>query len=140
MQTIIGKEFPKKVIPLIDEAKRNIDIIVFDWRWYPDDPGNPVQLFNQAIVRAVRRGVQVRAIIDNDQIIGTLRSVGVNAKKFISQKLVHGKTMIIDGEIAIVGSHNYTQYAFTMNYEVSVLVDNREEIAKLTEFFNNLYS
>jgi phosphatidylserine/phosphatidylglycerophosphate/cardiolipin synthase-like enzyme len=140
MQTIIGKQFPQKVIPLIDEAKRSIDIIVFDWRWYPDDPGNPVQLFNQAIVRAVRRGVQVRAIINNDDITATLKSVGVNAKRFISQKLIHGKTMIIDGEIAIVGSHNYTQYAFTMNYEVSVLVEGREEIAKLTEFFNNLYS
>ncbi len=56
METIIGKEFPQKVIPLIEQAKTSIDIVVFDWRWYPQDPGASVQLFNQAIVRAVRRG------------------------------------------------------------------------------------
>ena len=68
MDTIIGKEFPDKVIPLIDNAKYTIDIVVFDWRWYPQDPGASVQLFNQSIVRSVRRGVKVRAIANRNQI------------------------------------------------------------------------
>lgn len=139
VEIIIGKEFPEKVIPLIDEAKTSIDIVVFDWRWYPQTPGSPVQLFNQAIVRAVRRGVKVRAIANNNEIVGTLKSVGVAAKKLVTPKLVHVKLMVIDNEIFIIGSHNYTESAFEMNYELSIISKGRETNQRILEFFNNLY-
>ena len=138
-EIIVGKEFPGKVIPLIEAAKNSIDIVVFDWRWYPQDPGNSVQLFNQAIVRAVRRGVKVKAIANNNEIISTLKGVGVEAKKLITPRLVHVKLMLIDSETAIVGSHNYTQSAFQMNYELSVVLQGREKIQRIIQFFNNIY-
>jgi len=138
-EAIIGKQFPEKVIPLIEQAKTSIDIVVFDWRWYPQDPGASVQLFNQAIVRAVRRGVKVRVIANNDEIVNVLKQVGCEAKKLLTAKLVHPKMMIIDNETAITGSHNYTQSAFQMNYEISMILHGREEIENLIEFFNNLF-
>ena len=139
IETIIGKQFPQKVIPLIDAAKRSIDIVVFDWRWYPQDPGASVQLFNQALVRAVRRGVKIRAIANNDEIINTLKSVGIEAKKLLSKKLVHVKLMILDNQKVVVGSHNYTQSAFQMNFELSVLLDKPLNISDFFSFFNNLF-
>ena len=139
MEAIIGKQFPDKVIPLIDEAKNSIEIVVFDWRWYPQKPGSPVQLFNQALVRAVRRGVKVRAIANNNEIISTLKNVGVEAKKLLTPKLVHVKLMVIDGQKVILGSHNYTESAFQMNYELSVLLDQVGPDNQFLEFFNNLY-
>jgi hypothetical protein len=30
IESIVGSQFPKKVIPLIDSAKKSIDIVVFD--------------------------------------------------------------------------------------------------------------
>jgi len=140
MEVLIGKEFPKIVIPLIENAKKTIEIIVFDWRWYPQDPGASVQLFNQAIVRATRRGVKVRAIANNDEIVRVLNSVGCEAKKLLTTKLVHVKLMIVDDEIVIVGSHNYTESAFQMNLELSVILDPCEKIAEFSNFFTNLYN
>jgi len=139
-ETIIGKQFPEKVIPLINAAKNSIDIIVFDWRWYPQDPGAQVQLFNQAIVRAVRRGVKVRVIANNDQILNILNEQGCQAKRLISTKLVHAKMMILDNEKVVIGSHNYTQSAFQMNYEISVILEKPENISDYFSFFNNLYN
>jgi len=139
-ETIIGKQFPEKVIPLINAAKSSIDIIVFDWRWYPQDPGASVQLFNQAIVRAVRRGVKVRVIANNDQIINILNEQGCQAKRLISKNLVHAKMMILDNEKVVIGSHNYTQSAFQMNYEISVILEKPENISDYFSFFNNLYN
>lgn len=138
-QILIGKEFPQQVIPLIDLAKKSIEIIVFDWRWYSDDPGAACQLFNQAIVRAVRRGVTVRAIVNNDLILKTLKSVGVYAKKLVTKFLVHCKIMIIDSEVLIVGSHNYTLPAFTLNYEMSVILHDADSALVAQNFFNNLF-
>jgi len=140
MQTIIGKEFPKKVIPLIDSAKRSINIIVFDWRWYPDDLSNPCQLFNQSIVRAKNRGVQIKVISNMLDIVKLLKDLGIEAKKLLTPNLVHVKLMIIDDDIAVIGSHNYTQNAFTMNYEVSVIIESKDmDFKELKVFFANLY-
>ncbi len=139
MDILSGSQFPKKVIPLINEAKRSIDIVVFDWRWYPQDPGNSVQLFNQAIVRAVRRGVRVRAVVNNNEVMATLTSVGVIAKRLFSARLVHCKIMIIDDRMVITGSHNYTQNAFQMNFELSAIFDDSEAVNSCITFFNNIY-
>lgn len=139
MQTIIGKQFPSKVIPLIEQAKTSLDIIVFDWRWYPQDPGAPCQLFNQAIARAIRRGVKVRAIAQAPQIIETLKSIGAEAKKLEIKSLVHVKLMIIDREKAVIGSHNYTQNAFTTNLELSLVVDKQDDLSDIFSFFENLW-
>ena len=139
-QTIIGKEFPKKVIPLIDAAKKQISIVVFDWRWYSDQPGNPVQLFNQSIIRARRRGVAVRALVNSISIVNILKDEGCNAKKLLSENLLHAKMILIDDDIAVVGSHNYSQSAFTTNFEVSVLIRDAERSKEFLIFFNQLFN
>jgi len=139
MQAIIGKQYPKIVIPKIDEAKKSIDIIMFDWRWYPNDPGASVQLFNQSLVRAGRRGVNVRAITNFGDIVKTLEKVGVKAKKLRSKNLVHAKIIIIDESIVIIGSHNFTQNAFNMNFEISCMFENSDNAKEYLQYFNNLW-
>ena len=140
VETIIGRDFPKKVVPLINSAVSSIDVIVFDWRWYPQDPGASVQLFNQAILRAIRRGVKIRVIANNDEIVNVLKNEGCETKRLVTKSLVHCKVMIIDNKIMITGSHNYTESAFQMNLELSVILDPCEKIAEFSDFFTNLYN
>jgi phosphatidylserine/phosphatidylglycerophosphate/cardiolipin synthase-like enzyme len=137
-ETIIAGDFVKKVVPLIDSARHTLDLCVFDWRWYPQDPSSPVQLFNQAIVSAVRRGVTVRALVNSDSILTTLRSVGVDAKKFVSGHLLHCKFIILDSTTIITGSHNYTQSAFSSNFELSVVLSDGVDCFPFQDFFNRL--
>jgi len=140
METISGRQFPKKVIPLIEAAKNTLDIVVFDWRWYPFDPGASVQLFNQAIVRAIRRGVKVRAIANNDQIVAILLKEGAQAKRLTTSNLLHCKLMIFDEAKVVIGSHNYTQNAFETNFELSVALDIPAGCLDFFNFFNALWS
>lgn len=140
MDIIIGNEFPKKVIPLIEKAKTSIDIVVFDWRWYPQDPGSSAQLFNQAIIRAARRGVKIRAVANSSDIISFLNSQNIEAKNLRTKKVVHVKLMILDDDFVVLGSHNYTQSAFTMNYELSVVLEYPPDFSRFKEFFNNLWT
>jgi len=138
-EVIIGKQFPEKVIPLIEGAKNSIKTIVFDWRWYANDPGNSVQLFNQAIVRASRRGVKIEAIVNSTEILNPLRENGINVKKLNITGLVHAKLMIIDNNIIIVGSHNYTHNAFVVNHELSLILRNCDVIKDINTFFTSLW-
>ncbi|OGY41927.1 MAG: hypothetical protein A2Y67_03860 [Candidatus Buchananbacteria bacterium RBG_13_39_9] len=139
MQIITGRDYPKFVIPLLEAAKQSLDIVVFDWRWYAQDPGAVCQIFNQVIIRAARRKVKIRVIANNDEIINILKAEGCEAKRLKTTKLVHCKLMIIDDKIAITGSHNYTQSAFQMNLELSVILDDVLLIGSFTTFFNNLW-
>ena len=139
MEILIGKELYEKILPSIENAKNSIYIMVFDWRWYVNGVGSYVQNFNQAIVRAVRRGVKVKALVNNDKIRNIVENLGVECKRVSTHRILHCKVMIIDEEVAFVGSHNYTEPALTTNYEVSVMIKGRENISRLIEFFNNLY-
>ena len=138
-QTIIGKQFPTIISPLIEGAKKSIRIVVFDWRWYSNDPGCLVQLFNQAIIRAARRGVKIEAICNNDFLIGVLKENGVAAKKITTNGIMHSKLMIIDDNTVVIGSHNYTQAAFTINRELSVALSDVENVADFNLFFEQLW-
>jgi phosphatidylserine/phosphatidylglycerophosphate/cardiolipin synthase-like enzyme len=138
-ETIIGKQFANKVIPLIEGAKLSIKIVVFDWRWYANDPGNIVQVFNQTIARAVKRGVKTQAIINSDAILTPLKEIGVDAVKLQTAGIMHTKLMIIDDKIVVIGSHNYTHNAFVVNHELSVILSDIENIDNFTNYFNSLW-
>lgn len=140
MDSIIGKQFPVKVVPLIEQAKKSIKIVVFDWRWYPNNPSHPVQRFSQAIIQAKRRGLEVKVIANSLGIVNILKQQGCDAKKPLTPKLIHSKIIIIDEEILIIGSHNYTQSAFTMNHEASIVVKGQENLKGFIKYFNNLYN
>lgn len=139
MEAIIGKQFPQKVIPLIDLAVSSIKIVVFDWRWYRNDPANPVQLFSQAIIRAVRRGVKVSVIGNNLEVFKILGEQGVVCRKPKVQNLVHAKMIIFDDKDLVIGSHNFSQNAFTMNFEVSTYIPDCPDVVEYLRFFESLW-
>jgi phosphatidylserine/phosphatidylglycerophosphate/cardiolipin synthase-like enzyme len=140
MQAVIGKQFPKEVIPLIDSARHTIKIVVFFWGWYGEEPGNPCQLFNASILRAVKRGVVVRACVNSQRIASPLRDNGIEVRIPVSKSLMHTKMVLIDDEILVLGSHNFSQSAFTTNFETSIIAKNDECMPKFTDFFDSLWS
>jgi phosphatidylserine/phosphatidylglycerophosphate/cardiolipin synthase-like enzyme len=135
IDAIVGSEFVEKVIPLIENAKDNIKIVVFDWRVYPTFDRGPVRDFNRAIFAAAKRGVKVQALVNNDLILSALKENGVEAKRLYSKKLLHTKLILIDDDFAILGSHNYTQNAFERNMELSAIIP----LDKTNNLFHNFF-
>lgn len=140
MIPLIGKDYPIKVIPFIEKAKKNIDIIVYDWRWYANNPAFNVQQFNIALSNAVKRGVLVRAVVNSNDILPFLESAGIKARKTRNRRTLHAKFLCIDNETLIIGSHNFTKNAFNFNLEISVLVEIPDNITRFAEMFENLYN
>lgn len=136
---IIAQDFPKYVIPLIEQAKESIRVIVFDWRWYPTIKGSTVSQFNSAILDAGRRGLNVRCLVNNDDVMRRLTSNGVLAKRLHSKKLLHTKMLLVDDIMLVLGSHNYTQNAFSFNEEASILVEMPSRENDFVKYFEALY-
>jgi len=135
LNTIIGNEFLKKVLPILKEAKKEIDIIVFDWRWYPDQVGYSIQKFNQEIIQKAKSGVNIRAILNTKDTEKILKEQGIKTNIRDFGGLLHTKLMIIDDQIVIIGSHNYTYNAFETNFEASVIIDDKDIAQIFKEYF-----
>jgi len=135
---IIGREYPQIVQPLIEQAQHSIDILVFDWRWYPSEPTSTIQKFNQQLLIANGRGVKLRALVNNNIMPTILHLQGLQVKRVNTRSLMHVKMIIIDGKYLVLGSHNLTKRAFCINHEVSILTDNEESIKRLLNYFENL--
>lgn len=136
---IMGADFVDRVIPLIQEARSRVDIVIFDWRLYPKQPTHPVTRLVESLQHAVQRGVKVRVIVANDGLRDALNRMGFESKRHDSQRMLHVKMMLIDKRFAIIGSHNYTQSAFRENLEVSLAVDLATEENELTKYFSLLW-
>jgi len=138
-KVLIGGKFIDGVIPLINDAKNSIDIIVYDWRIYPDAPSHPVNRLNAALFSALARGVNIRALVNHSVVKDFLISVGIKARMLDSKKILHAKSMLIDRRYSICGSHNYTQGGMILNHEISLAVDLGTEKNLLAVYFDNLY-
>ncbi len=136
---IFGNQFSSKIIPLLDECQKSLKIMVFEWRFYKEDPSCCVQLFNQAIIRCHNRGVKVEVITNTEKTVKILKTIGIKAKKASRKKLLHAKIIIIDEKSLVIGSHNYTKNAFCSNIEVSTFISNCKNIKSIINLFNNIF-
>ncbi len=110
------------IIGLIDNAEKTIDI-----EMYVLTSADVVE----ALKRAHDRGVKVRVILERNVIggensgsFGALKDYGVDVRWASDVfKLTHSKFMIVDGKHVLVGSHNFSNSALTLNREASVIVE-----------------
>lgn len=138
-ECLIGSQFAPRLIELIDNAEKTIDVVMFEWRWYESDPSNPMQLVNNAFVRASRRGVAIRCITSNAGIVEILRGLKWKAKKLNRRGLLHSKLIILDNEVVVVGSHNLTGSAMQSNVESSMVVPCTKSSHEFRNFFERLW-
>jgi cardiolipin synthase len=102
-----------------------------------------------AIKTAVARGVRVRLLVPRQMDLTTM-IVGAASRTYYGELLeagvhiylynkgiLHGKLMIIDGEISVVGAANYDMRSFRLDYEVCEVLYSANVARELTEQFEH---
>ncbi|MMZ56719.1 putative cardiolipin synthase YwiE [compost metagenome] len=100
-----------------------------------------------AIKTAVARGVRVRLLVPRQMDLSTL-IVGAASRTYYGELLeagvhiylykkgmLHAKVMVIDGEIAEVGSANYDLRSYRLDYEVCEILYSADVARELTKQF-----
>ena len=137
-QILIGREYPEILTRYVKNAKQSIKILIYDWRWYYNEVGSKIQLFNNEILNASNRGVEISVLFNNDFILKVFENSKINVKKVNTKKVMHVKMVIIDNKYLLLGSHNLTKNAFELNHEISLLIDDQNCIDRCNNFFENL--
>lgn len=94
----------------------------------------------EALSAAAERGVDVRILVnptaDEDDVpyfLDALRH-GVQIR-VLRNPYVHSKAMVVDGSIALVGSHNYSYTSLDLNREVGMLISDPANLSLITSVF-----
>src|SRR5262249_23535183 len=98
-----------------------------------------------ALCTAAMRGVDVRLLVP---LRGDSRLIDMAARSYVPELLasgvrvyeylprfVHAKTIVVDDDLAIVGSANLDNRSFRLNFELTALVFDREVTARLAQAF-----
>ncbi len=157
VSNISGREYFPAVKEAIDNAEESISAAIYIIRLREDQKGSMVYQLCKSLVDAKERGVEVRIILDqnvdffqdeddfswevegkNETAFNFFRKHGVDVvydDKFI---YMHSKALVIDREIVIVGSANWSHSALTSNAETSVLIHSPELAESILESFSDI--
>ena len=150
--TIPLRRTDQVLLQLIREVKQELTIISFAIYKIPE--------ISQALKQAINRGVKIRLIAESPETSEGKISFGFNASldKQILDKIqiynwsldkrikdaegrhgsLHAKCAIADSEHIFISSANLTEYAFTLNMEIGILVHNHNITSQILNRINSL--
>ncbi len=149
VEVVIDAQYFQVAKKMIQEAKTSIQVMMFEMRYYDEHPNTPSNLLIKELIDAKKRGARVEVILevreDEDRTTQANRRTG----KILSEggveviydplfKTTHAKCMIVDRELTLLGSTNWTYYALTNNNEVSVLIRSKEVTKALSDYFDRV--
>ncbi len=128
------------ILSSIFDAQRRVWIVTP--YFVPDDA------LAQSLAIAARRGVDVRVLTPrkSNHLMANLasgtylreaQSAGVKVLLY-PEGMVHAKAMIVDDELAMIGSANMDMRSLFLNYEVSMFVYSRREIDLTVAWYEDL--
>jgi len=150
IRILIDEEYRKMLPQVIAGTKREIRIFQYRIQRKLGRGQTEDNLFLDAIKDRVKRGVKVWLIIDYYPRTGMaykenlytaliLMDHGVYARYLKNSRVCHAKCVVIDNEMALIGSHNWTTNSLKRNLEVSVMIKDKEEVSRLVEEFDKLF-
>jgi len=151
IRILIDEEYRKMLPQALAGAKREIRIMIYRVQRKLGRGLTEENLFLTEMKDKVKKGVKVWLLIDyyprpgmaykeNLYAALILMDCGIYARYLKNSRVCHAKTVIIDQEVALIGSHNWTTNSLKRNLEVSVMVRDKEEVGRLIEEFDKLFS
>ena len=149
VQLVLNAQYFQVAKKMIQEAKHSIQVMMFEMGYYEKYPNTLSNLLIKELINARKRGVKVEVILEvkegedrttkrNRHTGSILSEGGVQVTYDSLSKTTHAKCMVVDGNLILLGSTNWTYYALTNNNEVSVVIRSKEVAKGLVDYFNQV--
>ncbi len=149
VRVVANEQYFKVAQELIKGAKRSVRVMMFEMAYYKQHLNTPTNVLIRELIGARKRGVKVEVILEvregedrttqGNRRTGKILSEGGVEVIFDSpSKTTHTKMMMIDEQITLLGSTNWTYSALTHNNEASVLIRSKEVAKELLDYFNKV--
>ncbi len=126
------------LVDLLQNAQSSIEFLAFS---FTSDP------LSAAIRERAEAGVLVKGVMDADQMKtnrGTeydrFRTAGLDVRLDSEHGLMHHKVMIIDGQVVVLGSYNFTASAENSNDENVLIIHDPDIAGEFMDEFQRVYA
>lgn len=149
-ELILNEEYFQIAHSEIQNAKESIYLIAYLFLIY-DYPDSYSNRLLRDLIDARERGVDVHVIMEypkpkymgkegpkNQKAYDKFKAAGIDVRFDSPDKTTHNKTLVIDRETIILGSHNYSFSGLKHNNEISILLRDRKKAEKVIKYFEQI--
>jgi phosphatidylserine/phosphatidylglycerophosphate/cardiolipin synthase-like enzyme len=145
-----GQTFIIKLIETITQIKYSLDIIQYQWNFYPGQPESQMQRLNRTVLAQAQAGKKVRVLLNKEGRGQHLMAINMKAAQFLGEAgisvkfgrtfpITHAKLWLFDDDAVILGSHNLSSRSITVNNECSALIKSRSVTVEFKRYFDLLW-
>ena len=157
VQAINGKDYYPAVKEALQEADKSIYMVMYQVALRTPDKNSKVYQLVDELIKAYNRGVAVRVILDqnidfvspshieswqakgkNAMCFNILKAADIDVRYDDLTSYAHAKAIVIDNELVVMGSSNWSSSAFDRNTETNVLIKSKELAEDLISYFNEI--
>lgn len=141
---LIGKEYFQTARQSIDDAKESIYVAMYLINVESAPSDNPASILLESLISARKRGVYVKVVMDdtkfniNYHAYKRLWQAGIDVSLDSAKAVLHGKGMIIDSKICILGSFNWSRASLYDNYEFATYIEGQQQAEKLLDYISKM--
>lgn len=146
----VDKNFYGAALNLIHDAKKEILMSTFKLQLIQGKSG-------EKVVRLVSELISISSLIKNTKVLlnmdslkgGTgkinllaadqLKKSGIEVRYLSDGRTMHSKTLIVDSERMIIGSHNWSIASISRNFELSIHVKKHQIISETRAIFLSVF-
>jgi phosphatidylserine/phosphatidylglycerophosphate/cardiolipin synthase-like enzyme len=145
------RDYVPFLLSSINEAELYIHVVMYLMKYYPQDTLNGVSQLQKALIAAKQQDVDVKIVLErsdynsslnetNESTFVYLDSMGLEVRFDPVSVTTHAKLVVIDDQIAFVGSSNWSKSAFEDNNEVNIKIQDRAAVRGMESYFQALWS
>lgn len=133
----------------IDAARESVWVVMYAIAG-PEKAGSQTALLLESLLRARRRGAEVRVLLDyslepalqawNEAASRRLAAAGIPVRFDHPRHVTHTKLVVIDRAVSILGSANWSWSAFNHNWESSILVRSSPVARRFADYAAGLFA
>ncbi len=162
VRVLNNRDYFPAVEEVLNQAEGSIWVMMYSARYYTeppkyarnythgeDQPYSDTNLLLEDLIEAAKRGVEVVVILDssdwnkentqeNRLFAKRLKKGGVKVFFDHPQVTTHDKLILVDDDLTIVGSTNWTYYALEENNETSVVIKSGEITRAYRRYFQRI--
>lgn len=158
LEDISGDKYFPAVKESLSKAKNSISMVMYFVGFNPNNKNSQVYGLVEELVSAHKRGVRLKVILDqgidfsgeesgvrrweirqkNASVFVYLRQQGIEVYYDSLSTITHAKAIVIDEEIVIVGSTNWSESSLQKNWETSCLIRSKELAQQFLRYFSQI--
>ncbi|MGB9816311.1 MAG: phospholipase D-like domain-containing protein [Desulfurococcaceae archaeon] len=140
-------EYLGKLLHVLDNANKSVYVVMYVVKYDPREVDDPVNTILEKLVELRGKGLDIKIVVDDEtyesyqDTIEYLKYNNVPVKLDESgSRTTHAKIVIIDGEVVLIGSHNWTESALSNNHETTLMVYSKDLAKQVVDYFYRIWS